>query len=155
MRVLAYDPVTDEKYAAENQIRYVPLRELLQESDFLSLHLPLTDSTRNLIGSEELALMKHTARIINSARGGIISEKALYQALKDGRLAGAALDVFEQEPTPKDNPLLSLPNIIFTPHMAGSSFEGLDSITGAAARNVLEYIEGKQPHGLRNPEFMK
>lgn len=152
MKVVAFDPVQDSKYAADNGIRYLPLDRLLAESDYVSLHLPFTPDSKNLIGEKELSLMKPSAFLVNAARGGIVDEKALYDALKKGALAGAALDVFDKEPVSMDNPLLSLDNVIVAPHMAGSSLEGLDSIFGAATRNVLELMDGKVPHGIRNPE---
>ncbi len=154
MKVVAYDPFEDKDYAAANGVTYLPLDELLKTADYVSLHLPLMDSTRKLIGKREFALMKPSAIFVNTARGGIVDEMALYEALKGRTLAGAALDVFEKEPVDMANPLLTLPNFIAAPHMAGSSFEGLDAIFGAAARNVLELIDGKPPHGIRNPEAL-
>ncbi|MCI8513640.1 MAG: phosphoglycerate dehydrogenase [Lachnospiraceae bacterium] len=152
MKILAYDPMPDEIYAKKHGVIYVSLETLLKESDYVSLHLPLTPSTKGLIGENELALMKSEAFLINAARGGIVKEKALYQALKNRRIAGAALDVFEQEPIGADNPLLALDNVIFSPHMAGSTFEGLDAIVGMAVRNVCQMLDGETPAGLRNPE---
>jgi len=153
MRVIAYDPVEDLAYAEANNITYVSLDELLKTCDYMSLHLPLMESTRNLIGERELSMMKPTAQIVNSARGGIIDETALYNALKNGVIDAAALDVFEKEPISPENPLLTLDNVIFSPHIAGSTYEGLDSIVGAAVRNVIDVIDGKVPHGIRNPEI--
>ncbi len=154
MKVVAFDPVEDKAYAEANGIAYLSLDDLLRTADYVSLHLPLMDSTRKLIGKRELALMKPSAILVNTARGGIVDEAALYEALKAGKLAAAGLDVYEKEPVNMDNPLLTLPNFIAAPHMAGSSFEGLDAIFGAAARNVMELIDGKKPHGIRNPEAL-
>lgn len=155
MKVIAYDPIQDQAYVEANNITYVSLEELLKTCDYMSLHLPLTESTRNLIGEKELAQMKPTAQIINSARGGTINETALYNALKNGVIDAAALDVLEKEPISPDNPLLTLDNVIFTPHVAGSTYEGLDSIVGAAVHNVIDMIDGKVPFGIRNPEIFK
>lgn len=155
MKVVAYDPYPDTAYAQANGVELLALDELLRVSDYVSLHLPLMPSTRDLIGERELALMKPEAFLVNAARGGIVNEDALYRALRNGVIAGAALDVFTSEPINKDNPLLTLDNIIFSPHMAGSTFEGLDSIEGMACRNVCELIDGKSPTGIRNPEVLK
>lgn len=152
MKILAYDPMPDENYAKENGVTYVSLETLLKESDYVSLHLPLMPSTKGLIGGKELSLMKPEAFLVNAARGGIVEEQALYRALKERQIAGAALDVFEQEPIRPDHPLLSLDNVIFSPHMAGSTFEGLDAIVGMAVQNVCSMLDGKRPAGLRNPE---
>lgn len=155
MKILAYDPIPDENYAREKGVTYVSLETLLKESDYVSLHLPLMPSTKGLIGGKELSLMKPEAFLINAARGGIVEEQALYQALKEKRIAGAALDVFEQEPICPNHPLLSLDNVIFSPHMAGSTFEGLDAIVGMAVQNVCSMLDGKRPAGLRNPEIFQ
>lgn len=155
MKILAYDPIPDETYAKENGVTYVSLETLLKESDYVSLHLPLMPSTRGLIGEKELSLMKPEAFLVNAARGGIVDEAALYRALKENRIAGAALDVFEQEPIPADHPLLTLDNVIFSPHMAGSTFEGLDAIVGMAVQNVCSMLDGKRPAGLRNPQIFQ
>ena len=155
MKILSYDPVEDAAYAAENGITYKSLEEVLRESDYVSLHLPLLPSTKNLITRKELEWMKPEAFIVNAARGGIINEHDLYEVLKEKRIAGAALDVFVSEPIEKDNPLLTLDNVIFSPHMAGSTFEGLDAIEGMACENVCELIDGKVPRGVRNPEALQ
>lgn len=155
MKVIAYDPIIDSSYAEKNNIAYKTLDELLSKSDYISLHLPLMESTKNLISERELSLMKPSAQIVNASRGGIINELDLYNALKNGIIDAAALDVFVEEPINMDNPLLSLDNVIFTPHMAGSTYEGLDSIVGAAIHNVIDIIDGKVPLGIRNPEVLK
>jgi phosphoglycerate dehydrogenase-like enzyme len=153
MRVIAYDLTEDHAFAMENGVEYMPLEKLLSECDYMCMHLPLTDKTRGLIGKKELSLMKPTAQIVNAARGGIIDEKALYEALRDKIIDSAALDVFVHEPIERDNPLLTLDNIIFTPHIAGSTYEGLDSITGMAVESVIDFLDGKIPRGIRNPEI--
>src|SRR2546430_3094686 len=116
MDVVAYDPVVAVERAELFNVALVSLPELLEQADFITVHVPLVDSNRNLLGPAELALMKPTARLINTARGGIVDEPALCTALQSGRLAAAAADVFDQEP-PRPNPFLSLPNFIATPHI--------------------------------------
>src|SRR5271168_106584 len=128
MRVLGYDPYISEAAAREVQVELVPLEKLLAESDFISLHTALSPATHNLINAETLAKMKKGARIINAARGELIDEAALADALKSGQLAGAALDVFVKEPPPKESPLLAMPNVIATPHVAGSTVEAQEEV---------------------------
>ncbi|TMC35495.1 MAG: phosphoglycerate dehydrogenase, partial [Chloroflexi bacterium] len=127
MDVVAYDPVVSVERAELFNVALVSLHDLLEQADFITVHVPLVDSNRNLIGASELARMKPTARLINTARGGIVDEAALLEALRSGRLAGAAADVFETEP-PGENPLLALPNFIATPHIAASTVEAQVSV---------------------------
>jgi len=155
MKVLAYDLTRDEEYAKESGVEYVTLEELLRNCDYMCIHLPLTSTTRGMIGAKELAMMKPTSQIVNAARGGIIDEGALYAALRDKVIDAATLDVFVNEPINQDNPLLTLDNVIFTPHVAGSTYEGLDSITGMAVASVIDLLEGRTPRGLRNPEIFE
>ena len=152
MRILAYDPYyRDMKYAEENGIAYVALDELVKESDYISFHLPLTDETKDLIGERELARMKPKTMLINCARGGIINEKALYDSLKAGRIFGAALDVFEEEPILMTHPFFELDNLLMTPHHAGTTMEGKSKIVGAAFQNVIDYAEGRPVHLVNHP----
>jgi D-3-phosphoglycerate dehydrogenase len=139
MRVLGYDPYISEAAAREVQVELVPLEKLLAESDFVSLHTALSPATQNLINAETLAKMKKGARIINAARGELIDEAALAAALKSGHLAGAALDVFVQEP-PKDSPLLGMANVIATPHVAGSTAEAQEEVGTQVAVQVKDYL---------------
>src|ERR1700739_3087874 len=127
MRVLGYDPYISEAAAKEVQVELVPLEKLLAESDFVSLHTALSPATQNLINANSLAQMKKGSRIINAARGELIDEAALADALKSGKLAGAALDVFVEEP-PKNSPLAELANVIATPHVAGSTAEAQEEV---------------------------
>lgn len=140
--VLAYNrsavssPVIDEQ---------VSLHELLQRADIVSLHCPLTDATQGLIGKEELALMKKSALLINTARGGVVDSAALAQALTNGDIAGAACDVFEMEPPlPVDHPLLHCPNTIVTPHIAFASKESMEMRADIVFDNLYAWLEGKQ-----------
>jgi len=123
MRVIAYDPFLSPEAAAEIGAELTTLEAVLKAADVLSLHVPLTDKTRGMLGDAELALIKPTAVIINAARGGVLDEAALLERLKSGKIAGAALDVFDQEPLPADHPLRSLPNVVLTPHLGASTEE--------------------------------
>lgn len=151
MNIAAYDLKDDPDYARANQITYMPLETLLQTSDFISLHLPLLPSTRNLIGERELAMMKPSAVLINASRGGVVDEEALFLSLKEKRIEGAALDVFDNEPLREKSPFSVLDNVLLTPHVAGGTYEGLSGIVGTAADNVLKIIEGGNPAGQITP----
>jgi glyoxylate reductase len=154
MKILFYDVVPRpemEKLGAKK----VDMDTLLKESDFVSIHVPLMKETYHLINEEKLKLMKKTAYLINNSRGPVVDEKALYQALKEGRIAGAALDVFEQEPTPMDNPLLKLDNVVVAPHISSASYETRSRMAEMVAENLVALFEGKKPPNLVNPEVMK
>jgi D-3-phosphoglycerate dehydrogenase len=146
MRIIAYDPFISKERAEQLGVTLMDLEELLPEVDYLTVHTPLTSQTRNLIGEKEIALMKKDARIINCARGGIIQEDALYRALKENRLKGAALDVFEKG-KPFDSPLLKLDSVIFTPHLGASTKEAQKRI---ALDIVLQVIAALKGGPLRN-----
>ena len=130
----------------------VELDELLRESDIVSLHVPLTRRTRGMISDCELALMKPTAYLINACRGPVVDEKALHRALVDGQIAGAGLDVLEQEPTPTDNPLFDLDNVLITPHMAGTSEETNQRAADFAYGNIARVLAGEPPESVVTPE---
>jgi len=117
----------------------------LEEADLVTLHVPLTGETKHMIGKEQLALMKRTAILVNTSRGGIVDEAALYDALKAGRLFGAGLDVWEVEPPPKDHPLLQLPNVAATPHAAGGTHDTQERSSMQVAQQVVEVLQGKPP----------
>lgn len=145
-QVLAYDPyATDEVFAAAGATRVADIDTILREADVLSLHVPLLDSTRHLIGADQFARMKSTAILVNAARGGIVDEIALYDALSKGTIAGAGSDVFEVEPPPADHPLLSLSNFVGSPHVAGSSRESLLRMGRGAADAVIDALAGRRP----------
>ncbi len=159
MEVIAYDPYVTEKHAKNLTVKIVSLDELLSKSDFITLHIPLTDKTKGLIGKKEIQKMKDGAYLINCARGGIVDEKALYEGLKSGKLAGAALDVFEKEP-PIDNPLLTLDNIVVTPHLGASTQEAQIFASVVACREVLKVLRNEPPKYSVNmpaipPEVLK
>ncbi|TDT51305.1 phosphoglycerate dehydrogenase [Fonticella tunisiensis] len=147
MEVLAYDIYPDHDFAVKNGIKYVDKRTLLEKSDFITLHVPLTDEMYHFIDEEDLNLMKNTAYIINTARGGIVNEEALYRALKDGRIAGAALDVFEIEP-PVSNKLLELDNVILSPHCGASTIDATNRMGMMAVEGLISVLEGIEPKYL-------
>lgn len=142
MRVIAHDPYVTDASMAEAGVRGVPLEELMRESDVLTVHLPLTGETRGIIGDAELALAKPELRLVNAARGGIIDELALTRALKDKRVAGAALDVFESEP-PQYSPLVDLETVIVTPHVGAGTVEAQERAGSDAVRAVRLVLTGR------------
>lgn len=154
MRVLAYDAFRDEAFAAAHDISYVSLEELLGQSDFVSLNLLLSEKTRHIINAERLAMMKPSAYLINTARGGVVDSQALYQVLKERRIAGAALDVFEDEPLPMDSPLRALDNLTMTPHVGGSSISSRRTSMVMATENVIRILRGEKPLYIVNPEAL-
>ncbi len=155
MNVIYYDEDRKRDLERELGVRYSPLKELLTESDYVSLHIPLTSSTRHMIGKRELTMMKETAFLINTSRGPVVDEDALYRALRDGVIAGAGLDVFEREPLSPDNPLKGLDNAVITPHIASASVETRTKMATTAAFNLVSALQGKEPPNLVNPEVLK
>ncbi|MHC4201878.1 MAG: 2-hydroxyacid dehydrogenase [Planctomycetota bacterium] len=149
VRILATDPFVSPDAAKPFDVELVDLDTLLAESDFVSVHVTLTDKTRHLIGARELGLMKPTATIVNTARGGIIDERALAGALEEGRIGGAAIDVFEHEPPGKDDPLLMADNCTVTPHIAGYSVDAMINNPKKLARAMLSDIVEGRPSGSR------
>lgn len=145
MNVLAYDVYHDDAFATQHQITFVTLPELLAQSDFVSLHAALTSENAHLIGAPELAQMKSSAYLLNTARGGLIDEAALANALRAGNIAGAALDVYQNEPPGADSALLHLENLITTPHIAGQTDAGLRRMDEMAAENVLRVLRNERP----------
>lgn len=151
--IQSYDPYMDQKDAPTG-VTMVDLETLLRTSDVVSVHVTLTRETRHLLGTAELSLMRPDAYLINTARGAVIDEQALYHTLKDRRIAGAALDVFEQEPLPPQSPLRQVDNVVLTPHMVGHSQELMAAIPPAAAENVLRVLRGEAPLYVKNPEAL-
>jgi D-3-phosphoglycerate dehydrogenase / 2-oxoglutarate reductase len=152
MRLLAYETAPDADFVRQHHVTLVPLERLLAESDYVTLHTPATAATRHLINRESLARMKPTAFLINTARGGLVREADLVEALQNKRLAGAGLDVFENEP-PGDHPLLRLDNVLITPHTAGVDLKSRDDMARSAAEAVVSLYQGKWPaHQIVNPE---
>ena len=140
MKVLGYDPFVSPEVAKERGIELVSLDELLSKSDFVTIHTPLTKETYHLLNKERISKMKKGAYLINCARGGIVDENALYEALVSGHLAGAALDVFEKEPVPPDYPLLKLDNVVVTPHLGASTLEAQKVVAVEIANQVVDYL---------------
>jgi len=153
MHVTVFDPYTPE--LPPDVRRETDLNALLAASDVVSLHCPLTKETRNLIDAERLARMKSTAFVVNTARGGIIDETALVDALGNGTIAGAGLDSFDEEPPPKDSPLWSLPNIVVTPHTGGAAKGAMRAMAETAAHHIISVLDGDGPdlRSVANPTF--
>lgn len=152
MKVLACDPVVGEEVMAAHGVKPVGLDELLQTSDYVSLHTPLTDETYHLIGERELRMCKPKSVLINTARGKVIDELSLVQALEEGWIAAAALDVLEQEPTPAENPLLRFDNVVVTPHIAGISDESYDLVRNHSIDCLIALSQKRWPPWCANPE---
>jgi len=155
MRILYYDTIRNEKLEKELGVEYTALETLLRESDFVSVHVPLLPSTYHLINEERLKMMKKTACLINTSRGPVVDEKALYKALKEGWIWGAGLDVWEKEPVDLKNSLLTLDNLTVAPHIASASYETRTKMAVMAAENLVAILEGKVPTNLVNKEVLK
>ncbi len=140
MKVIAYDPFIKPERAAEFGVELLPLDEVVRKADYLSFHLPLNDQTRHMVDAAMIAKMKKGAYLINCARGGVVDEAALAKALREGHLAGAALDVFEQEPVDPANPLLQEPNFICTPHLGASSVEAQEKVALQIAEQMVDFL---------------
>lgn len=154
MNVLAYDPYVGPWADLEEDVTQVAMDQLLTESDYISVHAPLTIETEHAFSTDELKQMKPSAYLINTARGGVVDEQALIRALRAGEIAGAGVDVFETEPLSPDSELLSLENVILSPHVAGSSPGGWKRIRRSAARDAARVLRGQAPHSLVNREVL-
>ncbi|MET1159887.1 MAG: D-2-hydroxyacid dehydrogenase [Thermoprotei archaeon] len=142
MKILYYDVYrAPREFEEEVRARYVDLETLLRESDIVSIHVPLTPETKHLINEERLKLMKKNAILINTARGAVVNTNALIKALKEGWIAGAGLDVYEEEPLPPDHPLLKLDNVVLTPHIGASTYEAQERAGIGAAKKIIEFFE--------------
>ncbi|MGX8712022.1 MAG: C-terminal binding protein [bacterium] len=150
MRILAFDPYMTPEAARERGAELVDFETLCRESDFISIHCPLTDSTTHLFDEKAFALMKKTAFLINTARGPVIDEQALIQALKSGKIAGAGLDVFESEPISQESELLRMDNVIATPHCAWYSEEAISTLQRKVAEEVVNVLGGNPPFNRTN-----
>lgn len=155
LKVLAYDPYLQPEQAQALGVELVSLEDLLRRADYLSIHCPLTKETRHLIGSAQLALMKPSAYLINMARGPVVDQPSLYQALVNSVIAGAAVDVLEQEPPAPDDPLLKLPNMLITPHTSSWSAESVVQLRRDVARNVVYVLRGEPPRAVVNPQVLR
>jgi len=148
MDFLVYDPYIPESHVTALGGKWVGLEELLADSDFVTLHCPLNRETRGMIGAKEVASLKPAAYLINAARGGIVDEEALCAVLRDGKIAGAALDVIANEPPPKNHPLFKLDNVLWTPHLGAVTLEASERGEWGAAEEVIRVLENKRP---KNP----
>ena len=153
MRILYYDVVRREDLEEEVGLEFVDFETLLERSDFISLHVPLTSETHHLIGTEQFRLMKPTAILINTSRGPIVDPQALYEALKSGQIAACGLDVTEPEPIPIDDPLLTLDNCVIMPHIASASIATRTKMAIMAAENLIAGLKGEIPPHPVNPEI--
>ena len=140
MKVIAYDPFLSEERARDLGVEKVELDELLKRADFITLHTPLTDKTKNIVDATALKKTKKGVRIVNCARGGLIDEAAIYEALKSGHVAGAAFDVFTEEPPPAANPLFTLPNVVCTPHLGAATTEAQENVALQVAEQMSDYL---------------
>ncbi len=152
-RILAYDVIQDPVLAVANDLRYVELDELLDKSDIVTLHIPLMEGTRQLLGRRELARMKKSAYLVNIARGELVDEAALAEHLAAGRIAGAGVDVFATEP-PQESPLLKLPNVLATPHIGAYTHEAMEAMDRVCAETVVALFSGGRSDYVVNPEVL-
>ncbi|MCM3080211.1 2-hydroxyacid dehydrogenase [Brevibacillus invocatus] len=155
MRILYHNRSRKEEAEKTWGIEYADLDSLLRESDFVCVMTPYTEETRNLIGERELSLMKNSAILINTARGGIVNEAALYEALKQNKIWAAGIDVFEQEPVSPDHPLLTLPNVVTLPHIGSASIQTRTRMAELAAANLIQGVMGKPPRNRVNQDVVQ
>jgi glyoxylate reductase len=154
MQILYHDVVRRRDLEGSLGIEYAEVDALLRNADFITINVPLLKDTHHLIDAKKLKLMKKTAILINNARGPVVDETALYEALKNGQLAGAGLDVFEQEPTPSSSPLLTLDNAVVAPHISSASFDTRSKMALMVAENLIAFFEGKVPPNLVNKDVV-
>lgn len=155
MKILVYDPYVDPSEVKKRSGRPVNLETLLRESDVVTVHVPLTTETYHMIGEKELRLMKPTAILVNTSRGAVVDEKALVKALREGWIAGAALDVFEEEPIRLDNPLLSMDNVVATPHIAYLTLESVRRMDMMLVEDIERILAGRKPVRAANPQVFE
>lgn len=154
MKVIAWGPTLTAERAAKSEVTFLPLDEVLKTADVVSVHLALSDQSRTLLNEARLRLMKKSAYLVNTARGAIIDETALVNVLKENAIAGAALDVFVEEPLPKSHPLLELENVVLAPHLGWPTDSGFEGFAENAVTNILDYMDGKLTRAL-NPEALQ
>lgn len=154
MKVIYYDPRRLPEIE-DTDVRYATISDLLSNSDFVSIHTPLDEKTHHLIDKQAFAKMKRTAYLVNTSRGPVVDENALYEALRNKTIAGAAIDVFEKEPIDTSSPLINLDNIVLTPHIASASVETRTAMAVMAATNIVAVLRGEEPPNLVNPEVRK
>jgi phosphoglycerate dehydrogenase-like enzyme len=151
-RVLAVEPYPDEEFVSEYEVELTDLETMLPQIDVLTLHAPLSDGSRHLIGDRELGLLAPHAVLVNTARGELVDQVALAGALNEHRIAAAGLDVFEREPVPPDDPILAAPNTLLSGHISSFTEVGVDGMAGAVLSNLREVLAGKIPASCLNPE---
>jgi phosphoglycerate dehydrogenase-like enzyme len=154
MKVIAWGPTLTAERAAKSEATYMALDDVMRTADVVSVHLALSDASRNLLTEERLRLMKNSAYLINTARGAIVDEPALTKLLRENAIAGAGLDVFVEEPLPRDHPLLALDNVVLTPHLGWPTDSGFEGFAENAVTNILDYMNGKLTRAL-NPEALE
>jgi len=154
-KIISYDPYVDKEIVVKYNVKLVTFENLLKESDIVSIHAPLTKETKGMFGSEQFKLMKNSAYLINTARGGLIKDNDLAQALKKGEIAGAGLDVLEDENVDSHHPLVNLENVIITPHSAFYSEQALKDLQYKAVQEVIRVLIGERPKSCVNPELFK
>ena len=155
MEVLAYDPYVSELEMTSMGVKKVGMYEGLAEADFVSIHLPLTEQTRRIVGAREISFMKPTAFLINVSRGGVVKQDDLVEALKQGKIMGAGLDVQDPEPPKPGDPILDLNNVILSPHFAGDTYEAKQRVSSCVANEILTVLNGNLPRFLVNPKVFK
>lgn len=153
MKVIAHEPTPDANFVLQHDIELLPLEAVMRQADFLSLHVPAIPATRHMINAQSLSLMKPTAYLLNTARGALVDEAALADAVRSRKIAGAGLDVYEDEPMPKQHPFYSIPQIVMTPHTGGTDEQSIQDMAYLAAKAVVEIHKGNWPKELLvNPE---
>lgn len=156
VNIIGYDPFVKEATAREHEINLVSdINEIYKQGDFITVNVPLNNDTRAMIGLKQFSMMKKTACFINAARGEIVKEKDLYEALKNGIIKAAAIDVFEKEPPENDNPLFELKNILLSPHNAALADEALVNMAVHSAQGIFDFLDGKRPKYMVNPKVFK
>ena len=154
MKVIAWGPTLTQERAAKSDATFLPLEEVLKTADVVSVHLKLSEESKNLLDEARLRSMKKSAYLVNTARGAIVDETALVKVLKENAIAGAALDVFVEEPLPKNHPLVELDNVVLAPHLGWPTDSGFEGFAENAVTNILDYMDGKLTRAL-NPEALK
>ncbi|MBC7189107.1 hypothetical protein H5U35_02675, partial [Candidatus Aerophobetes bacterium] len=154
MQIYGYDPYVDEEFCKKYRVKVTDLPTLFKESDIITLHAPLTEQTRHMVNRETISLMKKSAFLINTARGELIDEEALFEALKEKKIAGAALDCFSKEPPGRDFPLFKLENALFTPHIGAYTLEANRNMGIMAAKSVVDVFKGNIPENIVNREVL-
>lgn len=154
MKILGFDPCISPEYEEKIGAKLVSFDELLSKSDYISVHIPAMPQTRSMFGKSEFSLMKKTAIFINTSRGEVVNEKEMIVALRNKEIAGACLDVFKEEPLYRENELLSLENVILTPHVAAQSKEAIERVGKEAAQNIIKVLRGELPKGIYNKEVL-